>query len=127
MPCSDNRCETYREVEVDRQSTLDHVAFLEAALCASLTVMEQQMDEYGYSEGMSIFNAFDFKEAGITYKELEGWWITHKRADIERREREARQKQQKENRRKKQAIKTALLQSAKAKLTDEELEALGLQ
>lgn len=99
MPCRSDGW----EVSVNRENEKE-LQLLRAAVCAFMTAYA---DEY---------HKLDWKEAGIKQKELELWWEDHQEKDKARREQEARMKREHE-------VKKAAL----ARLTDEELKALGLK
>lgn len=87
------------------------IADLEAALCAALTVLDNE-SENG-EDGIGMLN---LKEAGVNEKKLRKWWASHKKRDADRRRAEY-EKQRKEQ----------LRASALSKLSDEERQALGIK
>jgi len=88
---------------------------LEAALCAVLTMIEADADSSGGYSLAAWLSAVDWKEAGVTRKQVTDWWKAHKAADRARREREERQERL-------EMLKTNALK----KLTPAERAALGL-
>jgi len=94
--------------------------------CASLTFIAKMYE--GDSDPLNTFlKAIDWKEIGISKKEVIAWWKNHQREDRERKAREQREKQKAEaefaaNLTKKQAE----LRKAVGTLTDTELAHMGL-
>jgi hypothetical protein len=64
---------------------------------------------------MSVLDACDWDEAGLTKEEVLGWWAEHKREDNFRRAQEADERRRR-----------GLAEQARAKLSLEELAALGI-
>lgn len=83
-----------------------------AMLCAVLTCIEKG-PVYNLEH---LLKSIDWREAGITRKDIENWWMDHKRQDRRRR------KMEQERVRKEIVRKTAL-----QKLTAEEKKLLGLK
>lgn len=79
MPCRD----PFEEEDRRRNEN----SFLTAALCATLTFLEDRF--------VNPFDYLDYKEAGITRRQLEGWWTEHKRQDELRRKREKEERERK--------------------------------
>ena len=115
MPCRDyydDHPEQYFK-DVTEPALKKRISFAESALCAALTTIEtiltkQGSGDFGYRDA---YDAIDYKEAGITEKELREWHKNHKKLDKMHREDEQRK----------------LKASALAKLTPEEKKALGLK
>ena len=100
MACTDGG-PSYEQIQTRRR--------ISAALCAVLTVLEE-------NGGLdSVFNLADWEEAGFPEEWLRGWWADHKAQDERRRKREALDRARK-----------AKADRARAKLTPEEREALGV-
>lgn len=91
------------------------VAFLEAALCASLTALEK----FGHIPALDYL---DYDEAGITMAELNVWWREHKRKDAARREWEQHERERKER----EAAEKIERQRILATLTPEQRRILGV-
>ena len=130
MPCYDSRSHEERTVTVDRQSTLDKVEMLEAALCVSMKAHEQLMEDLtdsGAIENADLYAIFDFKEAGISETQLKNWWANHKMEDELRKVREEKAEKARIAKQVKAIRQRELLKSAKSKLTDEELAAIGIK
>lgn len=104
MPCRTDYIDDH-EFAARKEASLT-----KAALCAVLHAM--------FAKGIHPFEdpVIDWKEAGVTKKELRTWWINHLREDEVRKEREAKEKQLKEEKR-----------AALAKLTPKERALLGLK
>jgi hypothetical protein len=106
MPCRDY---TIEDEWRDRLSS--EMAMLRASLCAVLTVIDT--DD-------TAFNAFlkkiNWREAGVTKRELMLWWEKHQEEDRVRKEREAKRKE--EERIRKEAL---------SKLTEYEKKILGIK
>lgn len=113
MPCGDE----WPEPNYEAQNLREQVRFLEASLCSVLSVLEGKKGLVRNTE--ELLSKVDYKEAGISRKELERWWAQHKEADRRRREREARQLAEKQR---VQGLRSA----AMAKSTEEKRRALGL-
>lgn len=114
MPCNDGSWDD--DVRVSRDDVREH-RMLEAALCGVFTVLEATGKNLGGGSNLlSTLNAVDWEEAGIKRKAVEMWWKAHKKKDAERRERERLALE-----------KDARKKAALAKLTDEDLKALGLK
>ncbi len=106
MPCSDSA--SWAEAMLPKEPDLSKkIAFLEAALCAVLTVVDN------LATNVRVYEYIKFSEAGISEQELMDWWEEHKKKDAIRREKEAAKKQN-------------LKENALRKLSQEEREALGL-
>lgn len=106
MPC---RTEGPYEPYDSRQRLTSLVANLSAALCAVLTVVEAN------GEIDDLFNAVDYKEAGIPEGFIREWWAKHQEEDRIRKQRE-----------KEEAERKRLRQKALEKLTPKERAALGV-
>lgn len=89
----------------------DKVATLEAMLCATLT----QLEKSNNGDIVPLLDKIDWAEAGVTRKAFATWWIGHKKADAKRRAKEQAEAAIEANR-----------QSGLAKLTADEIKALGL-
>jgi hypothetical protein len=101
MPCRDyydDHPEQYFK-EVTEPALKKRIAFAESALCAVLSVF----DNCPFDE---MWTEIDFKSAGITSEELAEWYAQHRARD--------------------QKIRDDKIQKARAKLTPEEIELLGL-
>ena len=107
MPCYDSGA--YDREDQYRQKK--KIVFLEAALCAALTVFEKIANE-NTNVVINPFSWIDYEKAGIGEKKLKDWWDNHKREDYARR--------------KKEKEKQDLKASALSKLTEEERKVLGL-
>lgn len=108
MPCIVTEDEkAYHRREAARRRKDEHIPA--AALCGILHALESD----GKLE--EILRTIDYKEAGVARRDLEAWYLNHKREDAKRRARE-----------KAEANRKALVKSARAKLTPEERKALGL-
>jgi hypothetical protein len=118
MPCRDyydDHPEQYFR-DVTEPALKKQVSFAESALCAALAAFEKMLlnvqrdhDDAVYTNPLDYI---DFGGAGISKKELDKWWKEHKKLDAQHRE------QERINR---------LKETALAKLTDEERNALGLK
>jgi len=107
MPCRDWTVE-----DEWRMKGAKEMSMLRASLCAVLTKMETNMPKKTFGQWM---DAIDWKEAGVTKRELMTWWEEHKAADSRRRVREA-----------KEAAEKKIRDEALAKLTPEEKKILGV-
>ena len=99
------------------------VSFAESALCQTLDAFERVLKEFGeHADELSTdpMDYIDYKQAGITRKELEEWRKEHKRLDAMA---EAARLKKLEADKKKLEAKKAVM----AKLTEEELIAFGLK
>lgn len=106
MPCRTD----YPEDRANEINTLNkHIAFLEAALCASLNALEKESLKYP-------INLLDYDEAGITKTRLEKWFNNHKEIDKQRKVNQALVEERK-----------ALKEKALSKLSDEECKVLGIK
>lgn len=104
MPCNDGRdYDRIREVYVEKGTQTSR-------LCAVFTVLEKR--------GLlnDVLANCDWKESGVSQKSTLDWWERHKREDVERRQREARQREQ--DRKRKQLL---------SKLTIEEKRILNIR
>lgn len=116
MPCFDNNADI-DESQMDSFATAKlqrERDFLEASLCSILRILESSK----VCDGpilQKILEEVDWKEAGITERQLYNWWNQHKKKDKERHIREQVQ-----------ARRNAIKKTALAKLTDEERRALGI-
>lgn len=118
MPCYDGRdsSEILRE-EAERFAKLaNHSEKIEAALCAILTKLEKD------NLFATVMNDVDWKEAGISQRFVDTWWVNHKAYDEQRRHLEEevrlRNAEKEERKRRKQEVL--------AKLTPEERKILGV-
>lgn len=102
MPCHDGDVPDYLRPRITYELNTMRARRdkFEAALCATMKVLE--------AEG--LIHLPDWQEAGVSRREIEAWWLTHKKQDRLR-------KLQKQETRK----------AALAKLTPKEREALGLK
>lgn len=115
MPCRDyydDHPEQYFK-EVTEPALKKQISFAESALCAALKTIEgmlvkQGSGDFGYRD---VYEAIDYKEAGITEPQLREWHTTHQKLDKKHREQEQKR----------------LKASALAKLTPEEKKALGVK
>lgn len=119
MPC-------YDAGPIDRQPERFHGLTgheLEAALCALMTVLEDcstgDRAPLSANHIADALDRVDWKEAGITRKQLTDWWKSHKAADKVRRDREQLQREDAER-------KAMLRKSGLEKLTPAERLALGI-
>jgi len=105
MPCRDWTVEDrYSEISKEK-------AMLRASLCALMTALETDDAAFG-----AILKKIDWKEAGVTKRELLMWWEDHKEQDRVRKVRET-----------KEAAEKKLRAEALAKLTPEEKKVLGIK
>jgi len=115
MPCRDfydDHPQQYFK-DITEPALKKQISFAESALCATLATAEKLLEklgtgDFGYRD---IYEAIDYKESGITEKELREWHKNHKKLDKMHREDEQRK----------------LKATALAKLTPEEKKALGLK
>jgi hypothetical protein len=117
MPClddgplieADRRADEARSYAV---SLKKDIGFLEAILCAVMSVLDNASKVYGEPlDGnvvAQVFERANWIEAGVTRQQAAEWWTTHKMRDHQRREAEAREK-------------TRLEAEAQAKRTKKEL------
>jgi arsenate reductase-like glutaredoxin family protein len=113
MPCRDyydDHPEAYFK-DIKEPALKKQIAFAESALCQTLAALQR-------ATGLTnnVYDAIDFKEAGITKQELVKWHKEHMVLDAAHR---AEEKAKKE--------KAALKKSALKKLTPEERNALGVK
>ena len=101
MPCTDGG---------PTMVELEKLQKVEAMLCAVLNVLE---NEYHLPILKDVSDKIDYKEAGISKKELTRWYEDHKEQDRERRKRQVESQKQQD-----------LFEQAKSKLTQEELQVL---
>lgn len=106
MPCRDWSVEESHTEKLKKERNM-----LRASMCAVLTALEG--DDATFA---AVLKKIDWKEAGVTKRELLMWWEEHKESDKIRREREAKIKREREIR-----------ASALSKLTDEEKKILGVK
>jgi hypothetical protein len=92
---------------------------LKASLCAVLTTLEN----YGFNIFLPNDNTVNWKEAGVSMKELKTWWEVHKEIDKQRREREAAELKAKEEKQRIAKRREEIL----SKLTPEERKILGVK
>lgn len=109
------------QLETNIGIQLRKTAFLEAMLCGVLSSLTT-MQGYGYTvmadggnQGIydAVQNWFNEDESGVTWDQLEEWWLDHKAEDARRKAAE-------------QAALEVRKQAALSKLTPEEREMLGL-
>jgi hypothetical protein len=81
MPCISDYGDEDRLHEEQKQR--EHIAALEASLCAILKVLENPRGNM-----REILDRINEKEAGITAEQIESWFAAHKRKDELRRKRE---------------------------------------
>lgn len=117
MPCRDyydDHPEAYFR-NVTEPALKKQISFAESALCLTLNTMEQFLkgikNEFDDEVATNPLDILEFKEAGITRKELEDWWTQHKALDVAHRETERLKK-----------VRSAAL----AKLSVEERKVLGV-
>lgn len=104
MPCRD-----YDE-SYDRQQTQKENDKLTKFLCTILSTLELENELGHFAE------LFDYKEGGISRKELFAWWEAHKEEDRKRKERAREAAERKEKK-----------DAALSKLTPEERKLLGVK
>lgn len=120
MPCSDGGNQGRRDWErFEAEGQNKRIKFLDASLCAALTTLENDLHEYEHEVGVTIFDDFDFKESGITKKQLSRWWEEHKMLDCARKLEEGKAAFKK-------AAKKIARKEALEKLTPEDIKALGI-
>lgn len=104
MPCIDSY-----PSELDKANAKER-RILRASLCAVLTVLRDtaQIDD--------VFSKVDWDDAGVTERALRTWWEKHQQQDAARKAREREERKQRK-----------LRAGALAKLSKEELKALGLK
>jgi len=105
MPCRDEYADREMELKEAKKA-----AMIEASLCGILRVLDVPYDKE------KILELVDWKEAGVTRKEFETWWMGHRRKDQLR-------KMAEEEAKRKEDVKAKAL----AKLTPEERELLGVK
>jgi hypothetical protein len=115
MPCRDYYDDHPQQYfkDVTEPALKKQISFAESALCAALDTIDKMLikqgsGDFGYRDAI---DAMDLKEAGITEKDLRAWRKNHKELDKKHREEEKRK----------------LKASALAKLTPEEIAALGVK
>lgn len=98
-----------KEISISKDD-LDEICVAEAILCGIMKVLD-------ISSGMrdAILAKVDWKEAGVSRRELNDWWNKHKKED-EKRINEERSKKEKAKK----------IQMAIGKLSPEEITLLGL-
>ena len=116
MPCRDyydDHPQAYFK-DVTEPALKKQIAFAESALCQTLAALEHvdTLVETVSPKKGDFYDWINFKEAGITKKQLVNWHKEHKMLDAQHREQERMQD---------------LKKSALAKLTDEEKKALGIK
>lgn len=120
MPCRDGGPMIDYDEERRNVQKANRLANLEATLCGVLTVLrdaEHVKDLFGDDDNVgAVLDNVDWKEAGVTRKWAEDWWIKHQEEDIARRKKEAAERDAQAARRR-----------ALAKLTKEDRAALGLR
>ena len=110
MPCRSDGYEiSESESHQISSEELKKIDFLEAALCATIREFEAHDLSLDY---------IDYKEAGITKKQLVDWFRQHKKKDDERIKNEAK---------KLAKLKKSAEEKAKKLLTAEERKILGLK
>lgn len=112
MPCRDyydDHPEAYFR-DVKEPALKKQISFAESALCAVLDALERANSDSSHPLP-SAMTWINFTEAGITEKELREWRKKHKELDKKHRAEEQER----------------LKASARAKLTPEELKALGVK
>jgi hypothetical protein len=92
------------------QSRLDILQGTEATLCAISAVLERS------DQLKAVLDQVDWKEAGVKRYQFESWWATHKAEDELRRTAEQAAAERKRK-----------ISAARAKLTPEERQLLGLK
>lgn len=115
-----------KEAEIKRLNR--KLSFAESALCAVLRAIENAgMDINQPYKSTSLGSPMvDWKDAGITSKELADWFERHKKADAFIREKKAKEEAAKLAKEKKQQEREAKKQKALEKLTLEERQLLGV-
>jgi chromosome segregation ATPase len=136
MPCRDYYHDHPKDYYGPKLATLDEevdklkkqISFAESALCAALKAMELMEEAVADpGQGGDIFQWIDFKEAGITKKQLVAWRNKHAALDKKHRELEAKRLAAEQAKRDAEQRKKELQRSARSKLTPEELQALGVK
>jgi hypothetical protein len=121
MPCYDGRDivgNSYHESEMEQAK--DRIKWRDAALCAIMTLMEKDKSL------QTFLKKIDYKEAGIKQRDLEAWFIEHKREDEIRRETEKRQKEAKAAAKALRIAQEKAREEAIKSLTPEQRKALGI-
>lgn len=95
---------------------------LEAALCVALTYIET-IDNESLNDFVIMT---DWTESGITSKQVESWWKSHKEKDRLRLEREAKALARKQEFEKQQDLLNKKKSEALSKLTAEDMKVLGI-
>src|SRR5690242_13382594 len=113
MPCRDDPADYRTRNDYNEQVLRQVRRDFEAALCAVFRVLDT--NDYPMSLG-ELLGYVDWQEAGVSRAWVEGWWASHKEQDRLRKLQEAARQRKEEAR-----------QSALAKLTPEEKQALGLK
>lgn len=133
MPCRDYYDDHPQEyygaklssAEDEIEKLKKQISFAESALCAALKAMESM--ERGMSTGgaIDIFRWFDFKDAGITKKQLVAWQNKHRALDEKHRRLEKERLEAKRLADEEKKREEKLIASARSKLTQEELTAIA--
>ena len=116
MPCRDyydDHPEQYFR-DVTQPALKKQISFAESALCAALTALQHvdsQVETISPKKG-DFYDWLNFKEAGITKKELVTWHKNHQELDVKHRAAEAIEVKK---------------QAALAKLSPEERKILGIK
>lgn len=108
MPCRTDYMDDDARISRER---LDEFKQIEAALCGITRVLDRDTDALAV-----ILDRVDWKEAGVKRHQFEQWWASHKAADELRRIREEEAREQ-----------ARRIKAAKAKLSPEERELLGIK
>jgi hypothetical protein len=123
MPCRDfydDHPEAYFK-DVTEPALKKKISFAESALCSYMGAALRQFMVLNTTatldEGMeAVLDLIDHKDAGIKKEDLRSWWKKHRALDEEHRKEMAEKKRTAE-----------LIKSARAKLSSEELKALGVK
>jgi hypothetical protein len=121
MPCTYYTPEEERDIaHREHTKTAHQLKNIEAMLCGVLSCLEV---DGGFDR---VIDRLDYKEMGVTKKQVLDWWHDHQEQDKSRRETEervrlAREKAAVEERERKRIAKKAL-----EKLTAKEKKAIGL-
>ena len=113
MPCRDDPADYRPRNDYNEQVLRRERGDLDAALCAVFRVLDT--NDYPMSLG-ELLGYVDWQEAGVSRAWVDGWWASHKEQDRLRKLQEAAEARKKE-----------LQASAYAKLTRDEIKALGLK
>ena len=118
MPCRDYYDDHPQQYfkDVTEPALKKQISFAESALCQTLAGLIRLVTETKLYANSDPYDWIDYKEAGITKKELVAWHKAHMELDAKHR---AEEKAKQE--------KAALKKAALAKLTPAERKALGVK